>query len=135
MKEYVFAVSSGDYEKLKKILESDPYADDSFAKNGYTLRDSTGLGLEAGKYVLYYRAREEMGEKLKKKLTSKAEEKLEEIIKGKNLGEEQKQAILKGLKEKELAVHEVEGHEKEKIIKKIKEDEDSAAAGFGSIFG
>ncbi|MBI5228661.1 hypothetical protein HY991_01015 [Candidatus Micrarchaeota archaeon] len=134
--EYVFSIASGEYEKLKKILEENPYDNVSFAKTGYTLRDSQGLGLPEGSYVLYFSAEEEVGKKLANRLAEKAEERLKKIIEGKNLSEEQKAQILNGLKARELSsLKAIEGKEKEEIIERIKSDEVNAAQGFGSIFG
>ncbi len=105
--EFVFSIESKDYAALKRVLEENPFANDSFAKNGYTLKESTALGLKAGAYVLYF---ESADAALAKKLAEKLETALPNA--------------------KELA-----GEEKAKIIAQIKSESESAAAGFGSIFG
>ncbi|MFH0836035.1 MAG: hypothetical protein V1834_02620 [Candidatus Micrarchaeota archaeon] len=105
MKEFVYTVEQKDYAALKKIVEGDSLEGVSFARAGYTLRDSKGVGLKGGKYVLYFKTDEETGGKLL--------EKLKEIA----------------------SLAEAEGGERETILKAINEQDDAAASGFGSIFG
>jgi len=105
--EFVFSIESKDYGALKRVLDENPFADDSFAKNGYTLKESAALGLKSGAYVLYF---ESADEALAKKLAEK-------------------------LKTALPNAKETTGEEKAKIIAQIKSESDSAAAGFGSIFG
>jgi len=101
----VYFFAAADYGKLKKALEENPYSERSFAHVGYTLRESKGLGLEAGKYVLVFECEDGLARELSEKI------KLIESAK------------------------ELSGTEKAAALAKIKEEEDSAAAGFGSIFG
>ena len=105
MADYVFLVEMKDYEKLKKLLETDPYAGDSFGRLGYTLRDSKAAGLKGGSYVLHFRCEEKEAAKYKERLKT-----------------------VESLKE-------MEGSEKESVVKSLEESENSATAGFGSIFG
>ena len=104
--EFVFETEAGKQNELKKVLEAEPYADDSFSRLGYTLKDSSALSLPAGKIVLYFKCEEEQ----------KAKHYLEKL------------KAVQHLKE-------VTGELKSKIITVIKTEQESAAAGFGSIFG
>lgn len=104
MKECVYEVPAADKGKLQKILDENPFADDSFAKTGYYLKESSALGLQPGKYFLYFKAEETLAKKLEEKL--KALETAKEASK----------------------------EDKEKAIAEIKKGEESAASGFGSIF-
>lgn len=88
---------------LKKILEEEPYAEDSFARVGYKLKDGTALEEDKEKTYLYISASEDF--------LKKADEKLKDIAKP------------------------VEGEKAERIIEKIKKEEESAESGLGSIFG
>jgi len=101
----VYSIAAGDYAKLKKVLEENPYSDRSFAHVGYTLRESAGLGFEPGKYILVYECEDELAKELG--------EKLKAIESARELADPEKTAV----------------------VKKIREDEEAAAAGFGSIFG
>ncbi len=101
----VFSVSSADYAKLKKVVEENPYSDRSFAHVGYTIRESKSVGLEPGNYILTYECEDDLAKELA--------EKLKAIESAKELQEP----------------------EKSNVVKKIREEEEAAAAGFGSIFG
>ena len=105
MKHYAFLFDSKDLQALKKILEADPYAEDSIARLGYVLKESGGAGLPAGKYVVFIKAEEETAKKVAEKLKqvpSLTEAKPEEVA---------------------------------KIAEVIEKEENSATEGFGSIFG
>ncbi len=104
--EFVYEIEVAKQGELKKVLEADPYADDSFSRLGYTLKDSAAVGLPAGKTVLHFKCEEE--------------------AKGKKLASSLK--AVEGLLE-------VTGAGKEKVLSVIRAEEESAAAGFGSIFG
>ena len=98
-------------EREKMIQENlrkvkEEYSDIIFARQEYSLRDGATLGLDSDKVYLYLKANEDFLSKADKLLESK----------------------IKGLKR---APQEVEG----KVIAVIKEEEDKASAGFGSIFG
>ena len=58
---------------LKKILEADPYAQDSFARVGYKLRDGTSLSEDKAKVYLYLSAADDF--------VKKADEKLKDLAK------------------------------------------------------
>ena len=134
--ECVYSVASAEYEKLKKILEENPYAAVSFARVGYTVKDSKGMGLPEGNYVLYFKTEEEVGKQLVQRMAEKAEDKFKKITEGKTLTEEQKTQILAGLKAKELTtLKELAGSDKDAVINAIKKEEENAAQGFGNIFG
>jgi hypothetical protein len=136
LKELVFAVPSSEKDKVQKILEENPYDDVSFARTGYTFKESAALGLAAGKYVLYFKAEDEAASKLAAKLKETAQDKLAKATAGKQLGEEQKTQILKGLEAKEVkGLEEIQGAEKDKVLAAIKAEEEAALGGFGSIFG
>ncbi len=68
--------------ELKKILESDPYAEDSFARVGYKLKENV---FGEGKIYLYIKASEEFIKKAEERLKGVAEriegEKAEKVIK------------------------------------------------------
>ena len=104
--EFVFMVEGKDYGKLKTILEGGTLDKDSFATVGYTLRESKAMGLKGGNYILYFRAEDS-------ELAGKLKEKLKPVETAKEL----------------------EGSEKQDIVSKIQAEEDSAASGFGNIFG
>ncbi len=59
--------------ELTKLLEADPYADDSFARVGYKLKDGVALGEDKGKTYLYMKASDVF--------IKKADEKLKAIAK------------------------------------------------------
>jgi len=88
---------------LKPILEADPYAQDSFARVGYKLRDGGSLGEDKGKVFLYISASDDF--------IKKADEKLKDLAKP------------------------MKGKDEQRIIEKIKAEEESAESGLGSIFG
>ncbi|MEM4255112.1 MAG: hypothetical protein QXR53_02165 [Candidatus Norongarragalinales archaeon] len=105
MKAHAFLFDSKDLQALKKILEAEPYAEDSFARAGYVLKESSAVGLPAGKYAVFFKAEDAAA--------AKFEEKLKQIP-----------SFAKATTE-ELA----------KISDVIEREENSAAEGFGSIFG
>ncbi len=106
MQKYVYSVEGKDYGKLKDIVAADPFAKDSFVVAGYTLKESKPLGLKGGFYILFFKTADaELAQKLIARIKP-----------------------LPTLKE-------MEGEEKQKVISQIESEEDSAASGFGSIFG
>ena len=104
--EFVYEINASKQNELKKVLEFEPFADDSFSRLGYTLKDSAAVAMPAGKTVLYFKCLE--AEKAKK--------------------------FAESLKKVE-GLAEVAGEDKQKILGVIHAEEESAAAGFGSIFG
>lgn len=103
----LFFIDGKDYGKLDKLLAADPYAEDSFGKLGYVLKESRALGLEAGFYALFFESPDD--------------------------------ALVKKLSEKLLAAlplaRRPEEAKKTALVAQIKQEQDNAAAGFGSIFG
>lgn len=105
MRDFLYAVEQKDYAALKKIVEGDSLEEVSFARAGFILRESKAVGLKGGRYVLFFKADEATGAKLLDKIKALA------------------------------SLEELEGAEKETVLKAISEQEDAAASGFGSIFG
>ena len=60
--------------QLMKILEADPYADDSFARVGYKVKDGVSVGEDRDKTYVYISASEE--------ILKKGDEKLKDVAKG-----------------------------------------------------
>ncbi|MFH1751247.1 MAG: hypothetical protein ABH863_06205 [Candidatus Micrarchaeota archaeon] len=106
MEKLVYIVEMKDYGELKKILAADPYARDSFAVAGYSLKDSKTVGLKGGSYVVFVKTADGA-------LIPKLKERLKPLQSGKELV----------------------GDEKDKVVLAIEGEEDNAASGVGSIFG
>lgn len=91
--EKVYECENSKKKDLTKILEQDPYADDSFARVGYKLKDGKGIEQDENKCYLYIKADEEFFKKAEEKLKDVAEECKEkvslEVIKKINEEEEQ----------------------------------------------
>lgn len=79
---------------LNKILETDPYSSDSFARVGYKLRDGATLGEDKAKLFLYLSADADF--------IKKADEKLKDIAKPLS-GDVEKRIIDKIVAEEENA--------------------------------
>ncbi len=105
MESRVYECDSQEIGNLKKLLESDPYGERSFARQGYKLKEGKVIGGEQSKYYLYIKADADF--------FKTAEEKFKSI---------------NSLKRSEKKVE-------ESIVKKIEEEEGSAEQGFGTIFG
>ncbi|MEM2948626.1 MAG: hypothetical protein QXY05_00585 [Candidatus Anstonellales archaeon] len=90
----VFEISKERFKDAKKILEENPYAEDSFAKAGYILKEGKALG-EDENYYVYIDASEDFVEKAKEKLKDVAKpadnKKAERIIK--KVEDEQNSAV------------------------------------------
>lgn len=56
MMQRVYECESSKKGALTKILETDPYAQDSFARIGYKMKDGAVLGEDKGKVYLYVKA-------------------------------------------------------------------------------
>lgn len=106
MQKVVFIIEGRDYGKLKVILAADPYADGSFAKAGYVLRESKAVGLKGGNYVVFVKTQDAS-------LIPKLKERLKPLETAKEL----------------------DGDDLTRVISQIEGEEDSAAEGLGSIFG
>ena len=105
MESRVYECDSQQLGSLKTLLETDPYADKSFARQGYKLKEGKVIGGEQSKYYLYMKADADF--------FKAAEEKLKSI---------------NSLKRADKKVE-------ESIVKRIEEEEGSAEQGFGAIFG
>jgi len=103
----VYIIDGKDYGKLDKLLAADPYAKDSFKTVGYTLKESKAMGMKGGSYILYLKAEDP--------------------------------ALLATLCSRLLAelpdAKKADAQTKAKVEAQIKQEEDNATAGFGSIFG
>ena len=124
MPEMVFECDASEADALKKALEYDPYLDKSldeeglkrlsqdksanviFARQAYDLRDAGAFGIKNGRYYLYIKASEE-------------------FLKG---AEQRLRAEFKTVKRAGEA-------DSAKVIHTIKDEEERANAGIGSIFG
>ena len=103
----VFIIDAKDYVKLDRLLCADPFADGSFKKNGYTLKESKALGLAGGSYVLFFESNDDsLARTLAEKLTKEIPD-----------------------------AKEPDSETSGKIAAQIKKEEDDAATGFGAIFG
>ncbi len=104
--EIVYAIESAQKSKLTRVLEAEPYADDSFARAGYVLKDSAAVGLPAGKLVAYVKVEDAA-------LAAKLEAKLKAIE----------------------GIAALAGADKEKVVAAIAQEQDAACSGFGAVFG
>jgi len=90
----VFEISKEKFKDAKKVLEENPYAEDSFAKVGYVLKEGKSLG-EDDNYYVYLDASEEFVKKAKERLKNVAKtaegKKAERIIR--KVEEEQNSAV------------------------------------------
>jgi hypothetical protein len=91
----LYYISSEKFKDVKKILEENPYADDSFAHAGYMLKDSKDYGFKASGYYIYVDTDEAFIKKADAKLKG-----LADIVEGKEfdgvkakIEEEQNNAI------------------------------------------
>ncbi|MBI5228147.1 hypothetical protein HY988_06160 [Candidatus Micrarchaeota archaeon] len=66
---------------VEKILESDPYSDDSFARTGYKVKDGGVLGEDKAKLYIYIKAADEFLKKADIRLKGIAEPAPEEVQK------------------------------------------------------
>jgi hypothetical protein len=69
----VYECENSKKAQLMKILEADPYADDSFARVGYKVKDGISVGEDKEKTYVYISASEEF--------LKKADEKLKDVAK------------------------------------------------------
>ena len=107
MEKRVYEYESKENGKAQQVVDNEPYADRSFAKQGYKVKEGKSVGGEDGKYYLYIQAEPDF--------FSWAEEKF-------------KAAELESFKR---APKEIEGT----VVQKIEEEDNAAEAGFGAIFG
>ncbi|MEM2908584.1 MAG: hypothetical protein QW590_00090 [Candidatus Bilamarchaeaceae archaeon] len=92
--ERVYEVQQAKKGELKKILEADPYAQDSFARIGYRMRDGASLGESKDVIYVYLSAQPDF--------IKKADERLKEIAQPLT-GEKEKRVIEKIKSEEESA--------------------------------
>jgi hypothetical protein len=104
--EFVFAVTGDKQGSLKKVLEEDAYAKDSFGTLGYTLKESSSVGLKGGKYIVFFKTDDAA-------LAAKLKERLAKVE----------------------GIEELTGADKDAVVSAINAEADTAASGFGSIFG
>ncbi len=64
----VYECESSKKAELTKVLEADPYANDSFARVGYKMKDGESVGEDKGKTYVYISASEEFLKKADEKL-------------------------------------------------------------------
>ncbi len=120
----VYSCDTADLQKLKKLLEYDPYLDKSltgadlekirgdkeantiFARQDYLIKDGASLLLDSDKYYLFIHATEDFFKFAEKKL---------------------KDAV--------PSIKRVDPETERKIIETIDEERTKAETGFGSIFG
>lgn len=120
----VYSLDAPDLQKLKKLLEYDPYLDKSlaeadlekirndkeanviFVRQDYLIKDGASLSLDRGKYYLYIHAIDDFFKLAEKKL-----------------------------KETVPSIQRVDAITEKKIIETIDEERTKAETGFGSIFG
>lgn len=103
--DFVYSIEAAKQGDLKKVLDEDSLAKDSFSSVGYTLKEGKSISLEAGRYYLIYKADGDLAAKLKERLAKLAE-----------------------LKEES-------GENKQKALDSVNAESDAAASGFGAIFG
>ena len=81
----VYECENSKKSEVKKILEADPYAKDSFARVGYKIKDGASVGEDSKKTYIYISASEEFikkaDEKLKELATTCSDELAERIKK------------------------------------------------------
>ena len=120
----VYVCDSKDYEKLKKLMEYDPYLDKSlndeqlskikddkeanviFARQDYMIKDGISVSLDSGKYYLYLSANEEF--------LQQADPKLKKNIEGITRAEPDVEA---------------------KVVEVVETERSESESGIGSIFG
>ena len=89
--ERIYECESGKKAELKQILEADPYAEDSFARVGYKMRDGATLEEKKDRIYLYISA---SGDFIKK-----ADEKLKDVAK--SLGDDDAKRIIDKIRKEE----------------------------------
>ncbi len=104
--EIVYAIETAQKSKLTRVLEAEPYADDSFARAGYTLKDSAAVGLPAGKLIVFVKTEDAA-------LAAKLEAKLKTVE----------------------GIAELKGDDKKRVSDAIAQEQDAACSGFGAVFG
>jgi hypothetical protein len=88
--ELVFEAALADKQKVLSVLESDPYGNPSFSRNGYKVKEGIE-GLDKGKVYIFMRATEEFASFAKEKLKDVAKESSPQVA----------QAVAKAISEEE----------------------------------
>ena len=70
----VFEAPLPDKAKLVLLLDADPYAEKSFSRNGYKIKEGKLVGLEEGKLYIYMKCTDEFAKFAKEKLAGLAVE-------------------------------------------------------------
>ncbi|MFH1448682.1 MAG: hypothetical protein ABIG39_07505 [Candidatus Micrarchaeota archaeon] len=107
MEKRVYEYESKEKGNIQKVIDTDPYADRSFSKQGYNIKEGKGVGGEGDKSYIYINAEPEFFQW--------AEEKF-------------KEAEIQTFKRTSKKLE-------DKVIKAIEEEENAAESGFGAIFG
>lgn len=107
MEKRVYEYDSKEKGAVQAVLETDPYADVSFAKQGYKVKDGKTVGGDAAKFYLYVNADSDF--------FKWAEEKLK----------------VANVTSFARAKKEVEA----KVVQNIEAEDNAAETGFGAIFG
>jgi hypothetical protein len=94
MMERVYECEADKANELKKLLEADPYSEDSFARAGYKLKDGSMVGEDKDKVYLYISAGEDF--------LKKADELLKDLAKPAN--DEVAARVITKIKEEESTV-------------------------------
>ena len=90
----MFESPIADKAKLTAVLEADPYAQVSFSRNGYKVKDGSALGQDKEKAYVFLRAGEDFAKFAKEKLAGVAAESKPEVAAAiaKKIGEEESNA-------------------------------------------
>ncbi len=80
--------------EVMKILEAEPYAEDSFARVGYKVKDGSSIGEDSGKLYIYISASEDFLKKADERLKDAAKPAEEEVQKriGEKIMKEEEEA-------------------------------------------
>jgi len=107
VQERVYEFDATEQKRMQELLLADPYAEISFAKQGYKVKEGKLIGADASKFYLYVKAEVDF--------FRWAEEKFRAA----------------GINTAKRAPSEAEA----RIIQQIHEEEERAQQGFGAIFG
>ncbi len=76
----VYECDSSKKAELQKILEAEPYADESFARVGYKMKDGEMIGEDKEKVYVYIKASEDFVRKADEKLKDLAKPASTEVV-------------------------------------------------------
>lgn len=80
MMQRVYECDSSKKAELQKILEAEPYADESFARVGYKMKDGEMIGEDKEKVYVYIKASEDFVRKADEKLKDLAKPASTEVV-------------------------------------------------------